>query len=132
MEKKKRLLLLIEDNPLLMELYVTAFEHAGYDEVSAHSGEEGLAEIESKKPDGVILDLLMPGKVDGLGVLESIHGNAGNSGIKILVFSAAKSELLERAKTLGALECFAKPELSVSELVRRVSEHMGVEAAPNS
>lgn len=122
---KKKLLLLIEDNPLLTAMYETAFAKAGFEVIFAHDGETGLALAKDKKPDGIILDLLMPG-MNGFSVLEKLKEDETTRDITVVVLTVVtKQEDLERAKQLGAADCLIKPELTLAEIVKRVGSHFG-------
>lgn len=122
---KKKLLLLIEDNPLLTGMYETAFVKAGFEVAFAHDGELGLSLAKDKKPDGIILDLLMPG-MNGFAVLERLKKDRITKGIKVIVLTVVtKQEDLERAKKLGVVDCLIKPELTLAEIVKRVVALLG-------
>jgi CheY-like chemotaxis protein len=122
-DEKKKTLLLIEDNALLLGLYVTAFERAGFSVLFAHDGASGLAIAHDKQPDGIVLDLLMPG-IDGFQVLESLQKNPEMKAVKTIVLTTvAKPRDLERAKQLGAVECLVKSDLSLSDITARVAAH---------
>ena len=122
---KKKLLLLIEDNPLLTSMYEAAFEKADFEVIFAHDGEAGLALVKDKHPDCVLLDLLMPG-IDGLTVLERLKKDDVTKDIKVIVLTVVtKKEDLEMAKKLGAIDCLVKPELTLAEIVERVISHLG-------
>lgn len=122
---KKRLLLLIEDNALLTGMYETAFMKAGFEVVSVHDGKIGITFAKDKNPDGIILDLLMPG-MDGFSVLEQLKNDRKTKAIKVIILTAVtKKEDLEKAKKLGALDCLIKPELTLAEIVKRVAAHFG-------
>ena len=118
---KKRLLLLIEDNPLLTGMYKTAFENAGFEVIFAHDGESGLTMAKSENPEGIMLDLLMPG-MSGFQVLEELKKNDNTKDIKVVVLTAdEKKEDLDKAKELGAIDCLIKPELTLAEIVSRAT-----------
>jgi CheY-like chemotaxis protein len=120
---KKQLLLLIEDNALLTGLYQSAFEKAGFSVVIAHDGKSGLALANEVKPDGIILDLLMPG-TDGFQVLAALKQDPQAEHIKTIVLTTVvKNDALERARSLGALECLVKSELRLDEIIARVQKH---------
>ena len=116
---KKKLLLLIEDNPLLTGMYETAFEKEGFEVILAHDGKSGLLLAKDKKPDGILLDLLMPG-MDGYGVLKELKKEVSTKNIKVIVLTVvADKAALERAEKAGAAECLIKSELKLSEIVDR-------------
>ena len=117
---KKKLLLLIEDNPLLTGLYQTAFEEVGFEIIVAHNGETGLGLAKEKNPDGIVLDLLMPG-MDGFKVLEGLKKDEITKDKKIVVLtSITRKEDLERARSLGAIDCIMKSELKLADIVNRI------------
>lgn len=119
----KRLLLLIEDNPLLTGMYKAAFEKADCEVIFAHDGETGLSLAKEKKPDGIILDLLMPG-MDGFAVLEKLKSDRATKHIKVIVLTViAKEDAREKAKKLGAVDYLIKPELALAEIVKRILGH---------
>ena len=121
---KKTLLLLIDDNPLLTGVYKAAFERAGFDIILAHNGKVGLALAKEKIPDGIVLDILMPG-IDGFTVLQELRADTTTKDIKTIVLtSIAKPEDLEKAKRLGALECLVKSELTLADIVARTSAYV--------
>ena len=112
---------MIDDNALLTGLYQAAFERAGFSVVFAHDGETGLALAREKKPDGIILDLLMPG-MDGFLVLSELKKDSATKDIKTIVLTTLiKKEDLQRAKSLCALECLVKSELRLTDIIDRVS-----------
>ena len=114
---------MVEDNALLLGLYQAAFEKAGFTVVCAHDGKTGLAIAKEKVPDGIILDLLMPG-TDGFHFLEELKKDPKTSGIKTIVLTVVKKEEeLERAKNLGAIECLVKSDLRLAEIIERVRAH---------
>ena len=119
----KKLLLLIEDNPLLTGMYKAAFLQAGFDVEVANDGAAGLAKIADMKPDGVLLDLVMPG-IDGFGVLETIGQEHKPKPAVIVLSVVADEEKLKRAKELGALECLNKSQLTLQQIVEKVSGHL--------
>lgn len=108
----------------MISMYEAAFEKAGFEIIFTHDGKTGLALAKNKKPDSIILDLLMPG-MDGFAVLEKLKKDRVTKDIKVIVLTiVTKKEDLERAKKLGALDCLIKSELTLAEIVRRVIRHL--------
>lgn len=125
MTEERKILLLIEDNPLLTDLYKAAFEQSGYTVLTAHDGNEGLRLARETHPDGIILDLLMPGGIDGFSVLESLKKEEETKSSKVIVFSSITDDAIaERVKNLGAVDCLLKSEFSVAELIARVVSYL--------
>ena len=117
---KKKLLLLIEDNPLLTGMYKTALEKADFEVILAHDGQTGLNLAKDKKPEILVLDLLMPG-MDGFAVLEKIKLDDTMKAMKIIILtSVTKKEDLDRAKALGANDLLIKSELTIGSIIERI------------
>ena len=86
---------------------------------TASDGVEGLELIKSKKPDAVILDIVMP-KLDGLGLLEKLHDE--NTSSKIIMYSAiGNDKVVQRTFSLGAQYYIMKP-CAFSDIEQRILE----------
>jgi DNA-binding response OmpR family regulator len=123
-EKKKNVLLLIEDNPLLTGLYKEAFEREGLEVYFAHNGEDGLKLAQEKKPQLVVLDLLMPG-IDGFEVLRCLKRDPATRRAAVVVLTVVTDEEKRKeAERLGAADYLVKEELELNEIVKRVLSHL--------
>lgn len=65
-------ILIVDDERIVREILKESLSRAGYETLSAKSGKEGIGVFNSKRPDLVLLDLMMPG-IDGLEVLKEIR-----------------------------------------------------------
>jgi DNA-binding response OmpR family regulator len=110
------LILVVDDEHLYRHLLKVNLEKEGYDVITASDGEEALDTISTKRPDLVILDLLMP-RLDGFTTCERIR-QFSNMPIIILT---AKGDEQDRVAGLniGADDYVVKP-FSATELVARV------------
>ncbi len=107
MSKKK--ILLIEDTIELGELINEILQLEGFDTCYVTSGEAGLNQLATFKPDLVITDVIMPG-INGLEVVSAIRKNQTSSQLPIIIISASAS--LEDHKAgydAGANICLSKP-----------------------
>jgi len=122
---KKRLLLLIEDNPLLSGLYQSAFERAGLGVEVSHDGESGLALARQKRPHAILLDLLMPG-MSGYDVLGALKKDAATKNIRVIILTVLdEKKAQEKARKLGAADYLIKTDLELPEIVKRVVSQLG-------
>lgn len=121
---ERKILLLIEDNPLLTGLYKAAFEKRGLNVFFAHNGEDGLKLAKDKKPDLLLLDVLMPG-MDGFEVLKALKNDPLTKKIKVIILTIVNDKKSEqRAKEMGALDYLLKPKLKLKEIVEKVLAHI--------
>ena len=115
-----RKILVAEDEQNIREFVVINLRRAGYDTVEAANGEEALRlyEQESGDFDMAILDIMMPGSMDGLAVCKELRKRSSSIGIIMLT---AKTQEMDKVTGLmmGADDYVTKP-FSPSELVARV------------
>ncbi len=109
-------ILVVDDEPKIIQLTQDYLENAGFSVISAGDGERALAVIQVEKPDLVVLDLGLPG-MDGLDVCRSIRKT---SNLPIIMLTARDEETDKLVGLeLGADDYITKP-FSPKELVARV------------
>lgn len=86
MQEKKKILV-VDDEPDVVEMLQTVLETASYEVVTAYDGKEAIEKTRKEKPDAIILDLMMPG-VDGFAASKELKGDSETSDIPILVLTA--------------------------------------------
>lgn len=91
----------------------------------ANNGEEALAVINEKRPDVVLLDIIMP-KIDGIGVLENLAGEPNRP--KVIVLTGLGQEAMtQRVMELGADYYVVKP-MNMGNLAARIRQLIGAES----
>ncbi|HMH54117.1 MAG TPA: response regulator [Candidatus Acidoferrum sp.] len=101
-------LLLIEDHVPVADVLTEAFRDIGHEVSVAHTGEEGLRELDSNCPDAVLLDVTLPG-MDGVTVLRAIR--ARDQHLPVIVLSGNVSpEQIEQLWSLGIHDVIHKPD----------------------
>jgi DNA-binding response OmpR family regulator len=102
-------ILVVDDDPRLLHIVEMYLSIEGYDVVTAENGEDGLREVETARPDLVILDIMMPG-MDGIEACRRIRTNAETQSVPVVMFSALSSDDdVERARLAGANHLITKP-----------------------
>ena len=110
--------LLVDDDERMRELVRLQLEREGYDVQEAASADEGLAAIESRKPELVLLDVMMP-HVDGWEMLRRIQEQHGAGAIPVLMFSGqVDDEGVRQAASRGA-RGFVGKGFDLDELVEQ-------------
>jgi DNA-binding response OmpR family regulator len=113
-------ILVVDDEPHIVELVRDYLNQAGFRVISARDGQTAISLVRHEKPQLIILDLMLPGGLDGLDVCRQLRQDPGLAGIPIIMLTA-RSEELDRlvGLELGADDYVTKP-FSPREVVARV------------
>ena len=126
-------ILIVEDEKDLLTTLEYNFKKEGYKTTGVTSGKEAIEAVHNKKPDLLILDLMLP-DISGLDVCKEIRNKSNNEDIFILMLTA-KGEEVDRIVgfELGADDYLVKPfslrelSLRVSSLLKRSRPHLSNE-----
>jgi signal transduction histidine kinase len=125
----RSLLLWVDDNPTLLELIEYGF--AGLSDsialITARSGAAGLDHVRARRPDMVVLDVMMP-DINGLEVLARLKTDPRTRDIPVMMVSGYR-EAAQEALEKGAVDCLLKP-FRVSEVVDKVQRHIAASRRP--
>jgi CheY-like chemotaxis protein len=116
--------LYVEDHEAQRDIMVQMLELYGYEVDVASNGEEGVQKAQEWHPDIVLMDIRMPGRIDGLVAIRQLRSAPDTMDIPILVISAwGSAKHKERALSAGADAHFTKP-VTMDELVAAISRHL--------
>lgn len=116
----KHLILIAEDDSFNAKGYEIKLLEAGYIVEVVSSGIRVIDTARAKKPDLIILDLIMPGK-DGFEILKELKKDPDLQKIKVIVISnLSQSEDIKRVKDLGADDYMTKTNISLHEVCKKV------------
>lgn len=119
---QKSKILIIEDNKMLLDIYVTVFEKEGYKVSTAQTGEEGYAMAIKQLPDVVLLDILLPGKINGLEVLRKFKDDESTVNIPVLIMSnLSDDKTISEGLALGANGYLTKSQFYPDDVARNVA-----------
>ena len=115
--------LIVEDDSNISQLYSMELVRSGYEVELATDGAQAL-DLLAHKPELVILDILMP-NMDGIEFMRQATRVAGGHPPKIIVMSNVDTpELQKAAKEMGAAQYYLKVNVTPSQLVDIVAEHL--------
>ena len=122
---------IVEDEPDLRDALVYNFKNEGFKVKSFANGESCLSKVNKKKPDLIILDIMLPG-ISGLDVCREIRSDMNMSNIAVIMLTA-KGEEIDRIVgfELGADDYVTKP-FSVRELILRTKVILKKQSELNS
>lgn len=112
-------ILLIDDDPFIVDMYVLKFKEEHFEVETAHDGKEGLKKIKEYNPDVVLLDVVMPA-MDGFETLEALKKDSTCQCRVILLTNLGQKEDVERGMHLGADDYIIKAHFTPSEVVAKV------------
>lgn len=116
-----REILLVEDEPLVREIFAKALSRNGYRVTVARDGLQALHQLWKRAPDLIVLDLCLP-VVPGFEVLRRLREAEGPTAPPVIVVTAQpEAEVSERARGYGAAACLHKP-FRTRELLDTVRE----------
>ena len=107
-QKKGKRILLVDDDPEIVESMKLALEARGYNIILARDGNQGLAMAEREDPDLVILDMMMP-KRSGFLVLEKLRRTHPVPVRVIMITANEGSRHKAYAEMLGVVDYLRKP-----------------------
>ncbi len=111
---------LVEDDPLLGDLFSTSIKNSGYELTHVSSGEEALRIVSMVLPDIILLDLVLPG-ISGFEVLENIKANTATANIPVIIISnLSDKQNIEKANALGAIFYFIKSNVLPRDIIEKV------------
>jgi two-component system alkaline phosphatase synthesis response regulator PhoP len=112
-------ILIVDDEPNIVISLEFLMQQSGYEVGIARDGEEALAQVETFRPDLVLLDVMLPLR-NGFEVCQKIRENRDWDRIKVLMLSAKGRDVdASKGLTLGADAYITKP-FSTRELIEKV------------
>ncbi len=113
-----RKILVVDDDPDLLDLLNVGLTEAGYSVITAANGRDALEQARSL-PDLIVLDLVLP-EMDGFTVCQALKRDRATASIPVLLLSGLSSQLSRFAGLeCGAMDYVTKP-VTLSELLPRI------------
>lgn len=120
MEQNKGTILLIEDEESFRRIYGDIIKHDGYEILEAEDGERGWELVKKKKPNLILLDLILP-KLHGLEVLKKIRSDEETKAIPVLILSVQGEQTdIQKGLELGANDYTVKGFYSPREILSKI------------
>lgn len=113
-------ILFIEDESALQKTFGEILKQEGYEMISALDGKTGLRLAKEKKPDLILLDLILP-KIHGFEVLKKLKEDKETKDIPIIVLTNLEGiGDVEKAIELGATTYLVKAQYTLEEVVEKI------------
>ena len=128
-EKKKPLVLVVEDDIFLVNVHKKKLAKEGFEVLVAGNGNEALGLARKNKPDIILLDLIMPIK-DGFQALKELKADPELKNIKVIILSnLSQEEDRQRAMEAGAVDYIVKANVSFREIINQIRRHLETASA---
>lgn len=115
-------IVLVEDDPLLIDIYSTKFKESGFEVAVCDQGDAAPAFVAKEKPDLVVLDIVLP-QQDGWDILKTVKSNPKTKDVRVIILSnLGQKEEIEKGMALGAAGYLIKAHHTPSEVVREINK----------
>ena len=112
--------LVVEDDPTILQLLEVNFEMEGFVVLTAEDGEQGLAVARQSKPDVVVTDVMMP-KMSGIELVQALKADAATEAVPVLLLSAKAQDADVRAGLDAGADDYVTKPFEPHDLIDRVN-----------
>ena len=123
MADKKRVILIVDDDSFLLDMYAFKFNQNNFEVHTATNGVGGIEKLKGGlKPDAILFDIMMP-EMDGFEMLEQINNeNLSPDSVKIVLSNKNQQEDITRGNNLGVWGYIVKANFTPAEVINQVKE----------
>jgi DNA-binding response OmpR family regulator len=117
---------IIEDDPVISQMYRFKFEASGFEVQLANNGKRGIEMVKNFEPDLILLDLQMP-EMGGAEALEIIRKNEWGKNIPVIILTnMGEEESPKKLRTLGIHSYIVKANLTPNQVLERVKQALDI------
>lgn len=126
--RKNRIILVVDDQPEIRTLIRMTMDYDDYEVHEADNGDNGLRMAKALRPDIVLLDVMMPGQLDGFQVCARIRADPGIARVPVVILTARDQQSdFEAGRRAGCTAYLTKP-FSPLRLIETVERLTGTDA----
>lgn len=126
MNKKKPTILIIEDEKLVSKAIKGKLEDNNFEVLTAGDGQEGLEIALEKRPDLILLDIVLP-VMDGMTVLNKLRDDPRGAKVPVVILSnLSRGTTVEESKKLGVSTYLVKTDWKLQEVIDKVKYELGI------
>ncbi|MFQ6006506.1 MAG: PleD family two-component system response regulator [Woeseia sp.] len=115
--------LIVDDSPTELHLFQNMLEKSGFETLVADSGEDGIRQAQSSRPDCILMDVVMPG-MNGFQATRKLTQDPMTSSIPVIMITTKDQETDKIwGMRQGAVEYLVKP-ISVKQLISKINTVM--------
>lgn len=117
-----KIVLLIEDDLDLQRIYSSKIENSGYEVLLSIDASHGLSIARNRKPNLILLDIMIPGKMNGFELLKYLKGTKEFRDIPVIVLTNLDTEKEEAIK-MGAIDYIIKANANLNEIIEKIGRY---------
>jgi DNA-binding response OmpR family regulator len=122
-KKEKKTILIVEDDSGLQSILKEKLEQMDLVVNQAFNGQQALSRIKEERPDIMLLDIMLPGGMNGFDVLEQVKANPALKDVPVIVLTNLDTEQ-KTAMDIGAIDYIVKANISLDEVVLKIKNHL--------
>jgi len=132
MAEDKQTVIIIDDDPDLVEATRVVLEGAGYAVASALNGPDGLARVREGGIDAILLDVMMAKDTEGFHIAQELKGDEATAGIPIIMLTSISQKTgfefsPETDEDYMPVEAFLEKPVDPDRLLETIAEALGKE-----
>lgn len=121
---KSKVILLIEDDPVLCRMYTEKFKREGYSVLTAQDGQKGLKMALNENIDLILLDIMLP-RISGIDLLDQLRKDPKGRDIKVIALTnLADQAEKDKAIKLGVKDYLVKAMQTPEQVVDRIKKYL--------
>lgn len=125
-DKKIYTIQVIEDENLIASALEKKLKNEGFDVYVTNDGKQGLDAALEKKPDLILLDLVLP-SMDGVSILDTLRGDDWGKKVPVIILTnLSKAETIQESKEKGVNSYLIKTDWKLEEVVKKVKYELGI------
>jgi len=115
-------ILLIEDDPFILDIYKTKLKKSKFEVISASEGEEAIEKAKENKPDLILLDIVLP-QLTGFEILKEMKKFKHLDNVPVIILSnLGQKKEIEKGLKLGAVKYLIKAHFTPSEVIEEIKD----------
>jgi len=111
-----RKILVVDDEPHILQLVQVNLERAGYEVVTAVDGKDALEKVDAENPDLVVLDIMLP-DIDGFEVLQNLRKNPVTRELPVIMLTAKAQDADVFRGWQSGVDCYLTKPFNPMELI---------------
>lgn len=122
-ENTKKNVLIVEDDESLQKLIIKRLGEEGIEGIGVNTGAQALNKIKGARPGLVVLDIMLPGGINGFDVLEQLKANPTLKQIPVIVLTNLDTEQ-KTTLDIGAVDYIVKSNISIDEVILKIKNNL--------